>query len=148
MSKSPEVLLKYTILSSYNSVKFHQELIDEWNDPKDIAQRAAVMIKEIHAMYGRVAFAVLKMLENNCKHPKKMRDLCADGTIYCMDCNADMSEEEIFSPKTPTLMKQKVRNRRKLVKKYAEQKMRQAEIAKKLDVSLSTIEKDIVVLRN
>jgi len=50
--------------------------------------------------------------------------------------------------RTPTLMKQKVLNRRKLVKKFAKQKMRQIEIAKKLDVSLSTIEKDISVLRN
>jgi len=136
------------MLSSYNSVQSCQELIDQWNDPKDIAQRAAVVIKEIHMMYGREAFAVLKMMENKCIHPKKMRDFCADGTIYCMDCNANLSEEEIFSARTPTLMKQKVLNRRKLVKKFAKQNMKQPEIAKKLDVSLSTIEKDFAVLRN
>jgi len=136
------------MLSSYNSVQVVQGFIDEWNDPKDIVQRAAVMIKEIHVMYGRGAFEVFKMLQNKCIHPKKMRDLCADGTIYCMDCNADLSEDEIFSAKTPTLMKEKVLSRRKLVKKYAKQKMRQTEIAKKLDVSLSTIEKDVAVLRN
>jgi len=136
------------MLSSFNSAQCCQELIDQWNEPKDIAQRAAVMIKKIHVMYGRGAFEVLKMIQNKCTHPKKMRDLCADGTIYCMDCNADLSEEQIFSSKTPTLMKQKVLNRRKLVKKYAKKNMRQTEIAKKLDVSLSTIEKDIAVLRN
>ena len=136
------------MLSSYSSAQCCQGFIDEWNDPKDIVQRAAVVIKKIHEMYGRGAFEVLKMIQNKCKHPKKMRDLCADGTIYCMDCNADLSEEEIFSAKTPTLMKQKVLSRRKIVKKYAKKKMKQSEIAKKLDVSLSTVEKDMVVLRN
>ena len=135
------------MLNSYESAKYHQELIDKWNDPKDITQRAAVVILEIHKMYGGLAFAVFKMLENNCKHPKKMRDLCADGTIYCMDCNADMTEDEIFSTQTSTLIKQNVLSRRKLVKKYAKQKLKQEEIAKKLNVSLSTIEKDMFVLR-
>ena len=136
------------MLSSYNSAQCCQGFIDEWNDPKDIVQRAAVMIKKIHVMYGRGAFEVLKMMQNKCKHPKKMRDLCADGTIYCMDCNADLSEEEIFSARTPTLMKQKVLNRRKLVKKYAKQKLKQSIIAQKLNVSLSTIEKDMIILRS
>ena len=146
-NQSPELLLKLTLLRSYRSVKFHQRLIDKWNDPKDFAQRAAVLIKEVHELYGRAAFTVLEILANNCNHPKKMRDLCADGTIYCMDCNADLSEDEIFSGKTPTLMKQKVLSRRKIVKKYAKQKIKQLDIAKKLDVSLSTIEKDFAVLR-
>ena len=145
---SPEDLLKMTMLSSYESAQFFQGLIKQWNDPKDIAQRAAVMILKIHQMYGRGAFEVFKMLQNKCKHPKKMRDLCADGTIYCMDCNADLTEEEVFSAKTSTLIKQKVLSRRKLVKKYAKQKLKQSAIAQKLDVSLSTIEKDMAVLRN
>ena len=82
MSKqSPEDLLRFTLEVVEESVKYHQGLIDEWNDPKDTVQRAAVVILGIHKLYGRMAFAVLKMLENNCKHPKKMRDLCADGTI-------------------------------------------------------------------
>ena len=149
MSKpSPDDLLKLTMLSSYNSAQCCQGFIDEWNDPKDIVQRAAVVIKKIHVMYGRGAFEVLKMIQNNCKHPKKMRDLCADGTVYCMDCNADLTEQEIFSVKTPTLMKQKILSRRKIVKKYAKKKMKQTEIAKKLNVSLSTIEKDMLVLRS
>ena len=134
------------MLSSYNSAQHCQELIDEWNDPKDIAQRFAVAIKKIHVMYGRGAFEVLKMIQNNCKHPKKMRDLCADGTVYCMDCNADLTEKEIFSVKTPTLMKQKILSRRKIVKKYAKQNIKQSQIAKKLGVSLFTIEKDLLVL--
>lgn len=147
MSKpTPEDLLQIMMLSSYESVKYSQGLIDEWDDPKDIAQRAAVVILKIHQMYGRVAFAIFKMLQNKCKHPKKMRDLCADGTIYCMDCNADLTEEEIFSTRTPTLMKQKVLSRRKIVKKYAKQNMKQNQIAKKLGVSISTIEKDLLVL--
>jgi len=136
------------MLSSYNSAQCCQGFIDEWNDPKDIVQRAAVVIKKIHVMYGRGAFEVLKMIQNKCKHPKKMRDLCVDGTVYCMDCNADLTEKEIFSVKTPTLMKQKILSRRKIVKKYAKKKMKQTEIAKKLNVSLSTIEKDMLVLRS
>ncbi len=144
----PKVLLKLTMLNSYTSAKYFQGLIDEWNEPKDIAQRAAVMLKKVHEMYGRGAFEVLQMIQNKCTHPKKMRDLCADGTIYCMDCNADLSEEQIFSARTPTPIKQKVQNRRKLVKKYTKAKIKQSEIAKKLDVSLSTIEKDVAVLRN
>ena len=149
MSKpTPEELLKLVIVDSYRSIQYHQELIDKWNDPTDIAQRAAVVIRGIHSMYGRMAFVILRMLHNNCKHPKKMRDLCADGTVYCMNCNADLTEDEIFSAKTPTLMKQKILSRRKLVKKYAKQKMKQSEIAKKLNVSLSTIEKDMAILRN
>ncbi len=149
MSKlSPEELLKFVIVDSYRSIQYHQELIDKWNDPNDIAQRAAVVIKEIHSLYGRMAFVVLRMLQNNCRHPKKMRDFSPDGTVYCMNCNADLTEDEIFSTKTPTLMKQKILSRRKLVKKYAKQKMSQREIAKKLNVSLSTIEKDVAILRN
>ena len=136
------------MLNSYTSAKYHQGLIDKWNDPKDAIVRCAVLLKKVHELYGREAFEVFKMLQNKCTHPKKMRDLCADGTIYCMDCNADLSEEEIFSSKTSTLIKQKVQNRRKIVKKYANQKMKQEEIAKQLDVSLSTIEKDFAVLRN
>ncbi len=98
MSKpTPEEILKLCILSASESVKYHEKLIEQWNDPKDIAQRAAVVILNIHELYGKMAFVVLKMLHNNCKHPKKMRDLCADGTVYCMDCNADLSEDEIFS---------------------------------------------------
>ena len=135
-------------MSSHDSVKYHEKLIEQWDDPKDIAQRAAVVILNIHELYGKMAFVVLKMLHNKCKHPKKMRDLCADGTVYCMDCNADLTEDEIFSTKTPTLMKQKVLGRRKVVKKYAKQKMTQAKIAQKLNVSLSTIEKDIAILKS
>ena len=149
MSKpTPEDLLKLAIMSSCESVKYHEELIEKWNDPKDVAQRAAVVILNIHQMYGKMAAIVLTMLYNSCKHPKKMRDLCSDGTVYCMDCNADLTEDEIFSVKTPTLMKQKILSRRKIVKKYAKQKMTQAKIARKLNVSLSTIEKDMVSLRS
>ena len=50
------------MLNSYSSAKFFQGLIDEWNDPKDIAQRAAVLLKKIHVMYGRGAFEFLKMM--------------------------------------------------------------------------------------
>ncbi len=149
MSKqSPEELLRLTLQTVRESVKYHQGLIDEWNDPKDVCQRAAVVILGIHQLYGRMAFEVLQMLENNCKHPKKMRLMCADGTVYCTDCNADLREDEIMSVNTPTIIKENVVSRRKLVKKYAKQKMKQSKIAEKLNISLSIIEKDMLVLRN
>ena len=147
-AQTPETLLKLVILSSGDSVKHHQKLIEEWNEPKDIAQRAAIVIRDIHSMYGRAAFAVLQMIEKNCKHPKKMRDMSNDGTLYCMSCNGDLGEQEIMSAKTPTLMKEKILARRKIVKKYTKQKMTQSEIAKKIGCSLSTIEKDMLALRN
>ena len=148
MSKpTPDDLLKMAILSSNESIKYHQGLIDKWNDPKDIAQRAAVVILEIHKMYGKMAFVVLKMIQNNCKHPKKERQLCKDGTVYCMECNGDLSEEQINSVKTPSIIHEAISNRRKFVKKYSKQKMTQNKIAQKLDVSLSTVEKDMASLR-
>lgn len=139
------------MLESFRSELYLQKLIDEWNDPKDIVQRSAVLLRNTNRMYGRAAYAVFKILQEQkpqCKHPKKMRDLCADGTVYCMDCNSDLSEDEIFSTKTPTLMKEKILSRRKIVKKYSKQKMKQGKIAQKLNVSLSTIEKDMVILRS
>jgi len=145
---TPETLLKLVILSSGDSVKYHEKLMKEWNDPKDIAQRAAVVIRDIHSMYGRAAFAVLQMIEKNCKHPKKMRDMSNDGTVYCMRCNGDLSEIDVLNNKTPTLIKEKILNRRKIVKKFTKQKMKQEDIAKKLGCSLSTIEKDMLALRN
>ena len=53
-----------------------------------------------------------------------------------------------MSAKTPTLMKEKILGRRKLVKKCVKQKMKQTDIAKKIGCSLSTIEKDMLALRN
>ena len=147
-AQTPETLLKLIILSSNDSIKYHEKLIEEWNKPQDIAKQVAIIIKDIHSMYGRGAFAVLQMMKKNCKHPKKMRDLGADGIVYCMSCNGDLEEHDIMSAKTPTLMKEKILARRKLVKKYAKQKMTQRGIAKKIGCSLSTVEKDMLALRN
>ena len=147
-AQTPETLLKLIMLSSYDSIKYHEKLIEEWNKPQDMARQVAIIIKDIHSMYGRGAFAVLQMMKKNCTHPKKMRDLCNDGTLYCMSCNEDLSEIEMQNNKTPTLIKEKIRNRRKLVKKYTKQKISQRQIAKKLGCSLSTIEKDMLALRN
>lgn len=97
MSKpTPEELLQITIMSSFESIKHHQKLINEWNDPDDIVQRAAVVILETHKMYGRMAFQVFKMLQNKCRHPKKKQNLCADGTVYCMNCNANLKDDSTF----------------------------------------------------
>ncbi len=33
---------------------------------------------------------ILKEIQPNCKHPKKMRDRTQDGQWYCMACNMDL----------------------------------------------------------
>ncbi len=88
-----EDILKMIMLTAYQDVKYNQALIDEWNDPKDIAQRAAVLIKKIHQAYGHAAYLAFNILQENkpkFKHPKKIRDVTAEGIAYCMDCNADL----------------------------------------------------------
>lgn len=89
-------LCKLLITDSYKSILYHQKLIDKWDNPDDIATRVAVIIKEIHSLYGKGIFCVLKHLETNCKHPKKMQDIC-DGIVYCMNCNMDI---KVISKKT------------------------------------------------
>jgi len=51
-------VLEFMLLQSYNEVKFHQNLIDTWNDPKDIVQRAAVLLRDVHKIYGGLAFII------------------------------------------------------------------------------------------
>ncbi len=82
-------ICKLLICDSHSSVLYHQKLINKWNDPDDIMQRAAVIIRDIHKMYGNAFFTVLKQLQNNCKHPKKYQDIC-DGIRYCTNCNMDL----------------------------------------------------------
>ncbi len=82
-------LCKLLITDSHKSVLYHQKLIDKWNDPEDIAVRAAVLIKKIHSSYGEGIYSILNHLDTNCKHPKKMQDTC-NGIVYCMDCNMDI----------------------------------------------------------
>jgi len=40
------------MLLSFIEAEFFQKLIDEWNEPKDIVQRAAVLLRDTHKMYG------------------------------------------------------------------------------------------------
>ena len=56
-------ILEFIILESNNEVKFHQKLIDKWDDPKDIAQRAAVLLRDVHKMYGELAFEIYQNME-------------------------------------------------------------------------------------
>lgn len=55
-------IVELMILEAYSGVLRHQKLIDEWNDPKDVIQRAAVMIRDVHKVYGRFACAIYKDL--------------------------------------------------------------------------------------
>ena len=53
-------IVELMILESYSGVLRHQKLIDEWNNPKDIVQRSAVMIRDVHKIYGRFASAIYR----------------------------------------------------------------------------------------
>ena len=62
MKKKPTTkdIVEFMILKSYTEVVRFQRLIDEWNDPKDIIQRSAVMIRDVHKIYGRFAAAIYR----------------------------------------------------------------------------------------
>ncbi len=48
-------MVELMILESYTEVLRYQRLIDEWDDPKDIVVRSAVMLRDVHKIYGRFA---------------------------------------------------------------------------------------------
>jgi len=50
-----KAIVEFMILESYSGVLRHQRLIDEWDNPKDIVQRGAVMLRDTHKIYGRFA---------------------------------------------------------------------------------------------
>jgi len=55
MRPTTKVIVEFMILEAYSGVLRHQRLIDEWNDPKDVVQRAAVIIRDVHEIYGKFA---------------------------------------------------------------------------------------------
>ncbi len=57
-----ENLLIYGMLDSHRSVLCHQKLINEWDDPKDHIQRAAVVIRDIHGLYGKLLYEIYEEL--------------------------------------------------------------------------------------
>lgn len=48
-------IVEYVILESYIEVLRYQRLIDEWDDPKDAIQRAAIMLRDVHKICGKFA---------------------------------------------------------------------------------------------
>jgi len=82
---------KFMILESYMQITRLNKLIKEWDDPKDIATRAAVGIRKVHRLYAGFLLQILNNIQTNCKHPKKMHDTCG-GVIYCMNCNFDLGK--------------------------------------------------------
>jgi len=50
-----KAIVEFMILESYSGVLRYQRLIDEWDNPKDIVQRAAVMLRDTHEIYGKFA---------------------------------------------------------------------------------------------
>lgn len=91
--------LKVVIISANDEIKYHQGLIDEWNEPKDIAQRAAEIIKKIHQHYALAAYATLLIVEkkSDCKHSKKFQKIY-DKVRYCGKCYEDL-EKKVKSKK-------------------------------------------------
>ena len=55
-------IVELMILESYSGVLRHQRLIDEWDNPKDIIQRSAVMLRDTHKNYGRFASSIYRDL--------------------------------------------------------------------------------------
>lgn len=60
--KSKDLLI-YGMLDSYRQVLYHQKLIDTWNDPKDIAQRAAVLLRNTNRLYGVLLYEIYEELK-------------------------------------------------------------------------------------
>ena len=57
-----KAIVEFMILEAYAGVLRHQKLIDEWNDPKDIIQRSAVMLRDTHKNYGRLTSTIYRDL--------------------------------------------------------------------------------------
>ena len=55
-------LLTYWMLDSHCSVLYHQKLIDKWDDPKGIVTQAAVIIRDIHGLYGVKLYKIYEEL--------------------------------------------------------------------------------------
>lgn len=87
-------LCKSAMLESHRIVVGLQKFIDEWDDPTDLASRMAATLQKTNQMHAKVLLGISQLLENNCKHPKKMQDTC-DGIVYCMNCNADLKKVKI-----------------------------------------------------
>lgn len=50
-----KAIVEFMILESYTGVLRYQRLIDEWDNPKDVVQRSAVMLRDVHEIYGKFA---------------------------------------------------------------------------------------------
>ncbi len=56
-------LLLSLIIEGEHKIKINQELIDEWNDPKDIAVRACEMVNKTHKIYVKGLYLAIIMLD-------------------------------------------------------------------------------------
>ncbi len=57
-----KAIVELMILEAYTGVLRHQKLIDEWNVPNDVVQRSAVMLRDTHEMYGRLASSIYQSM--------------------------------------------------------------------------------------
>lgn len=56
-------LLIYGMLESHRGVLCHQKLINKWNDPKGIVTQTAVIIRDIHGLYGVILYKIYEDLK-------------------------------------------------------------------------------------
>ena len=81
------------IFYGYSNNIFLKKLIKQWDDDKDIITRCAKMQVTMNNRYMIMLSIIVKMLTENCKHPKKYRDKTSDDMWYCMNCNSDLSSK-------------------------------------------------------
>lgn len=74
------------------NVEFHKGLLDPeqpWRKANDAARKMTSVLAEMIERDSKVLRAIRKELTGNCKHPKRMHDMCR-GQKYCMNCNMDL----------------------------------------------------------
>ncbi len=63
-----------------------RDMVNDWDGQP---RRMADTIASIYEDESMILHLIKKELVPNCKHPKKMIDIC-EGKKYCMKCNSDV----------------------------------------------------------
>ncbi|MEM2159730.1 MAG: hypothetical protein QXN55_02100 [Candidatus Nitrosotenuis sp.] len=60
-----------------------------WRKDNDLARKMTSVLAEVTERESKILREIRKELIGNCRHPKKMHDIC-EGQKYCMKCNMDL----------------------------------------------------------
>jgi len=74
-----------------NNTTLRKGLLDSempWNKD-DLLKKLSVALVDMIDRDSKVLRSIRSELVGNCKHPKKMHDICK-GQKYCMACNMDL----------------------------------------------------------